>query len=365
MIIDLFSGAGGWDTGAAACGIHDIIGIEMNEVAGRTAAAAGHFSLRADVATTDPLDFSGARGLIASPPCQGFSTAGSGRGVGDLPEIIKAVGEIGMGLDPREHLREVCDDERSALVVEPIRWAVALRPEWIAFEQVPSVLPVWEACARVLVNHGYSTWVGKIHTEQFGIPQTRTRTVLMASRTRLVTPPVPTHSKYYPGNPTKLDPGVPSWVSMADVLPGWTISNRPSPTVCGNHGSYAKGGKQAIVIARDLLVMQAGPPWLRSNYGTGGDTDKRGMRSVNQPSPTVTSKFDRNKWIDDESGELSRENAVTVTIPEAAAIQTFPPDYPWHGNKGQIYLQIGNAVPPLMSTVILSALTGCSDKGQQ
>jgi DNA (cytosine-5)-methyltransferase 1 len=110
------------------------------------------------------------------------------------------------------------------LVVEPLRWALALRPEWVALEQVPEVLPLWEVMASLLQAHGYSTWTGKLEAERFGVPQTRERAILIAHRSRAVVPPEPTHQRYVPGEPQRHEVTmfgeVLPWVSMAEAL-GW------------------------------------------------------------------------------------------------------------------------------------------------
>ena len=91
-------------------------------------------------------------------------------------------------------------DDRSHLAAEPMRWAYALRPRWIACEQVPPVLPLWEHMALLLRGMGYRTWAGILSAEEYGVPQTRERAVLMARRDGLpVGPPEPTHQAYRKG----------------------------------------------------------------------------------------------------------------------------------------------------------------------
>lgn len=356
VILDLFAGPGGWDTGLARIGRTDVVGIEWDTAACRTARAAGHARVQADIATLDPHTFGRIAGLIASPPCQGFSTAGTGDGRRDVPAILDAVHMIGLGFDADhviDRLTETARDPRSGLVLEPIRWALALRPSWLAWEQVPAVLPLWDACGDVLLAHGYSVWTGVLNAEQYGVPQTRRRAVLMASLDGPVTPPTPTHSRYYPRTPGRLDPGVLPWVSMAAAL-GWT--------------------------GRDDLDNLG----IRSQYGTGGDPHDRRTRSVLEPAWTVTSKIARNRWTY-RNGNQARACRRPVTMPaptvhfghalntvewldaegtptdrvsldEAALFQTFPVGYPWAGSRTERFRQVGDAVPPLLAAHVLAAL---------
>jgi site-specific DNA-cytosine methylase len=76
MIADLFAGPGGWDVAAAALGL-DVTGIELDDYACATRRAAGLRTVQDDVSAMNPRAFGGVEGLIASPPCQAFSMAGS------------------------------------------------------------------------------------------------------------------------------------------------------------------------------------------------------------------------------------------------------------------------------------------------
>jgi DNA (cytosine-5)-methyltransferase 1 len=50
-------------------------------------------------------------------------------------------------------------------------------------------------------------------------------------------------------------------------------------------------------------------------------------------------------------------NPERVTVEEAAALQSYPAGFEWCGTKTKRFLQIGNAVPPLMAEAILKAAT--------
>ncbi|MFI7097193.1 DNA cytosine methyltransferase, partial [Streptomyces lydicus] len=51
---------------------------------------------------------------------------------------------------------------------------------------------------------------------------------------------------------------------------------------------------------------------------------------------------------------------IRITAQEAGVLQTFPADYPWAGNKGQVFSQIGNAVPPRLAAHLLAPHLGVS-----
>lgn len=166
LTIDLFAGPGGWSEGLRMLGLSDV-GIELDDAACRTRTAAGHLTIRADVAAYPVEPFVGKTwGLIASPPCQDFSIAGAKAGIGG---------------------------KRGQLVHEVIRWAEALTPAWLVAEQVPEVLPIWRAFAHHLRSLGYLTTCGVLDAQHYGVPQSRTRAFLLARRDRQPRLPEGTH----------------------------------------------------------------------------------------------------------------------------------------------------------------------------
>ena len=453
-IIDLFAGPGGWDEGLRMIGRRDVLGIEWDKSACLTAEAAGHKRLRADVAALDPaavLPPVGAviEGLIASAPCTKFSGAGSGVGVKVLGVLADAIRRIFSGEDCREEVREAvyptCLRDRESvnrrrppsrrwtseqvesaaredafvtcLVLEPARWIVGMNPEWVALEQVPQVQPLWDVYAACLRARGFSAWTGVLCAADYGVPQTRTRAILMASRVRTVTPPEPTHSEHPEGVDLFGGGHREKWVSMAEALgwaPGLDVNTRGNRRTSGGNEftadrpSWALTGKTRSWFVSAGVTGQGRPKnpetqpadtitgkgtayWQErpaSTIATNQRTSTTGdyyERSVSEPAPTVTGNVDR--WLRGSNqanaairgphepaptariadpGHKNRANGerqfrpdgVRVTVQEAGILQSFTADYPWQGSRTKQYEAVGNAVPPRVAAHVLAAVMG-------
>lgn len=489
VAVNLFAGPGGSCLGAHALGITPL-GIEWDDAACATRRAAGLPTLQADVAALDPLAYIGLLLLMGSPPCQAFSMAGKGIGRAAIAALIEWVARMAAGeqLD-RDALDRVCADDRAHLVLEPLRWALAVRPRWIMLEQVEPVLPLWEAMCEALRSVGYHAWCGVLSAERYGVPQTRRRAILLASLEGPVGEPVATHQRYIAPRRREeatiglFDAPEPErivrpeeehllpWVSMAEAL-GWHVDdeagfprrndrddggeyrdrdlraasepafaltektrswtrfvvqtgqqsrqtrtpgdhspferdvNAPAPAVTGSAGRWTLRAN-ARENATERTIDEPAPTitgghdhadraWIPpTHYNSRGQKDGRTgepnrQRSVEEPAPTIAGESRNDSWTqdrpattvagdprvwppghkknaDDERagregyGDRAGTKAVRVTEAEAAALQSFPPGYPFVGTKTKVFEQIGNAVPPPLSRACLLALPGLAD----
>ncbi|MET9564726.1 DNA cytosine methyltransferase [Streptomyces tauricus] len=382
-VVDLFAGPGGWSHALAFLGVRDV-GLEWDHWACTTRARAGLLTLRTDVALYPVWPWVGrTRGLIASPPCQAWSMAGRRLGLVDQPLVHQAVADLAAGRDTRAALLAACRDPRSLLAAEPMRYLHALHqagePEWVAMEEVPDVLPLWRQYAAILRAWGFSVWAGILNAADYGVPQTRRRAILLASRVRTAQPPHPTHARV--AEPESLfGAGRTRWLSMAQAL-GWGATDRPVPTVCAGGGPgggpepFPSGSRQTLIAARDrgLWLPRATPtnaaPSSASSTSThwtwalrNNNQAKATVRTLDEPAGTLFFGHRSNEctWIAEPVKNSPAEESPAVPAPiritarEAGVLQTFPADYPWAGNKSQQFSQIGNAVPPLLAAQLLA-----------
>lgn len=277
----------------------------------------------------------------------------------DLKSLFDGLVSLENSLDAHRVRLEELGDERTGLVLQPLWWVIersrrpGLEPyEAVVLEQVPAVMRVWEEYEKVLGTLGYRTRTQLMHTEAFGVPQTRRRAVLMA---RLGETDIPllgeTHERYRPGGA----PAASRDAGRADARL-WEVDERNTgrKSTKDSWVSMEAALKKARDIAGDIapdLDLPDRPAFtVVSNYGTGGDPGARGRRDHDVPSSTVTGKVSRNRLVH-KGTDTDLPRFGRFELAEAGVLQTFPVAYPWRG--GDRPQQIGNAVPPQLALHVL------------
>lgn len=390
IVLDLFAGPGGWSEGIRRqLGLHDM-GLEWDESACLTRAAAGHLTIRVDVScfVLGPV-IGRVWGLIASPPCTKFSAAGDGFGNRVMALLAKGVQRMMRGDDCRQELRDEiypialaeqteknekrADDKKwtvervqaaarsdaflTVLVLEPARYLYALLIgdasggvplEWAAFEQVPSVLPIWKVYALELRRFGWNVWTGKVNAADYGVPQTRERAVLIASAVRKVGAPPTTHGKHAGGGEGLFEDPRRPWVTMAQALgldgrevvntrgdrktpggnnfpvdsPSWALTEKTRSWVLHtNRNQQADGSRQTTdphTAPAPALTSKSGGQWVLRN-GTQKNAAERGL---DEPAGTMFfgGRCNDVSWVLKHN---NRANATVRSVDEPAATLAF------------------------------------------
>ncbi|MFB7568895.1 DNA cytosine methyltransferase [Streptomyces sp. NPDC056165] len=377
FVLDLFAGPGGLDVAGRALGIPSL-GIEWDKSACLTRYAAGLETLHADVSAIRKESFESLppeiNVLAGGPPCQTYSVAGNGVGRKALDKVKGYIERLMSGDSDEEidkALGGLGEDPRTALVLEPLRYAIQAtrspnrgnRPyDVIVLEQVPAVEALWHHYAMVLENKGlpdgtkYKVAVDVLDTETYGVPQTRSRAVLIARREGLGEPSLPkaTHHAYEARE----------WKRRTDRVASHTHQPTLDEEAAPEAEQRPEGDDERDHWRSmgDVLAEPVGthpgrrtPFLVRSNYGSSGNPGRRGVRTDRQPAATVTGRISRFVVFEHLNERVVREGA-RFSMNEAGMLQTFPPDYPWSGTAQA--QQVGNAVPPLFGAHLLSAALG-------
>jgi DNA (cytosine-5)-methyltransferase 1 len=343
--ISLFSGAGGLDIGFEQAGwscayASDIDKTSVATLERNRCLRLGSVSLLREsfIEQADVQDLRGkevlakaglrkgsALALVGGPPCQSWSSAGH---------------QLGL------------QDPRGRLIRDYVRLAAELDVRWLVFENVRGLLtargPDGEPGSalsylrQALLNAGFQSEVNLLNAADFGVAQRRVRLFLLGFR-RGDRPafPEPTHAR----NADLLDHDRMPWVTLSECLE--QVGKLDKTEVI----------RPSTKLARSLEKLPNGSglrsPGKRESTRPGGHWGyKQGcfVADPNLPSRTITASSQQD-WIRDKLFGLRR-----LSPRECAAIQAFPMQYEFVGNRSAQYRQVGNAVPPKLACAIAETL---------
>jgi DNA (cytosine-5)-methyltransferase 1 len=346
VAIDLFAGAGGLSLGLRRAGFDIRAAADNDRFAVETYRLnLGDHMIQCDLATVDPsviLDRarieSGNCDLLAGgPPCQGFSV----------------------------QRRGTDEDPRNSLVLHYFRMVEAIKPRYFLMENVSGLMSkrgrgFLDEVMRRAAELGYHLHLQKLDAAEFGVPQSRVRVILVGEHVGGSGAPKFMFPKGCAGRPR----------TVRDA-----IADLPTPPADGtSHPRFANHAREARLSPLNIDRLKHIPPgggredlpeYLqlpchRNNPGH-RHLDVYGRLSWDKPSGTITARFDsftRGRFAHPEDHR-------SLTLREGARLQTFPDDFVFVGNREEGAKQIGNAVPPLLATVLgRSVLAALLERGQ-
>ncbi len=334
---ELFAGGGALAVGLCRGGLRPVAAVEIDDSAARTFRANHpnvvlfHGDVRRltgrallEASPSGAIDV-----LAACPPCQGFSTLTS--------KYDKA-------------------DPRNELVAEVGRIARETLPLAIMMENVPGLaqrgLPKLDALVTELESLGYAVRHDVLQVADFGVPQRRRRLVLLAGLGFAIDMPRPTHARVavcdrapwrtlrdaigdFPRAPIRLDEAL---ASGGPEAADWHLVRQLRSANLARLAAAEPGN------SRRHLAAELRPACHR---GEGeGFRNVYGRMEWDKPSSTITAGC-----LSPSKGRFGHPDELrTISLREAAALQTFPPDYRFVAKGLEDACSIvGNALPCLFA----------------
>lgn len=369
-IIELFSGAGGFTWGWRRAGFRPVVAIDSDTAAARTHELNFHeshtLSLNRDLRDFGPSHLEKLLGqpprrllaVTGGPPCQGWSKAGRGK--------LRSL---------QSRAKSLLDDPRNSLYKQFQAYVAHFRPPVCVMENVPGMLNLEgrNVADEVVDNFrqiDYRTTYSIVNARWYGVPQDRKRLIFIGVRSdlslRLDAAHLQAHSAAFRRDVVGL-PGETNLRRAIRDLPEIPHGTREDPQ------PYVRGRGR---ISRYAELMREKSDGLVMDHicRKHNDQDLEAFRVMSQGSiyadlPDHLKRYRDDIFLDKYrklrwkglSGTVTAHLAKdcythihptqirTISIREAARLQSFPDDFRFYGNMGDRFRQIGNAVPPLMA----------------
>lgn len=273
--------------------------------------------------------------MFGGSPCQGFSVFGNRR--------FKNT----KGLRPE-------DDDRNELSLKFVDLALGVGPKAFLLENVKGLISTprygstyLAEILRRLENGGYNAEFRVLNCADFGVPQLRERLLLVATKPGFVWE-WPT-AKFF-AEPRSWQR---SYATVGEVIADLADDETYDPDF-----SHVPMAHKELVVERYKLIPEGGrlperdlPPHLRKGYRSDDVKNfSHVYRRLSRHHPATTMVPGHNAF------PVHPFLPRTLTVREAARIQTFPDWMRFVGTRQQQCLLVGNAVPPLLAEVLAQAV---------
>lgn len=330
-VIDLFSGIGGLTYGLKSAGLNVIAGIDNDKSCkyGYETSNGVRFILK-DINNVSAseigslYDDAGVKVLAGCAPCQPYSRLNQ-KGASD---------------------QKMAPLKKFALLIKQIR------PEIVSMENVSGLTntekyPVFADFIAVLEKLGYWYDYKVINTADYGVPQSRKRLVLLASRLGPISIPEPTHEKHLTlrdviADLPIIDDGIVNESDPLHYARKLSDLNKKRIQATPKDGGTQKSWSNDLLL--DCHKKDTGKSFAISVYG---------RMWWDKPASTMTTQC-----IGLGNGRFGHpEQDRAISLREAARIQTFPDNYTFFDagsemSVGAVAKFIGNAVPVRLGEVL-------------
>ena len=358
--IDLFCGAGGLSLGLEQAGFSVLAGVDSDAVSIETHAAnikgltwTGDLSNPAGfLRQLDEWGIERVDLVAGGPPCQPFSRAGTSK-IGNL---------VRMG--SRE-----ARDFRADLWQSFFSIIDRLHPRAVLFENVPDFAQAQGGALLIalmdeLRNRSFDVQVEVLEAWKYGVPQHRSRLFVVA---------IAGDAEFAWPKPKDGRPTVEQAIGDLPIIPADTRDEEqsyegPPRSTLAKLSRKGLSGREARLIrdhitravrpddAEIYRLLEPGQTYLDvpehlRRYRSDVFDDKYLRLSFKELSRTITAHIAKDGyWYIHPSEDR------TLSIREAARIQTFPDRYRFAGHPSNRYRQIGNAVPPMLASAIATSV---------